>query len=106
MPEQNSSTSSFKQFLLRMLLPLIFILSGAGLLFNYFFEKVIILNSELCGVYKINRIISETHPNEIPIFGSSRAEYGLFPDSLGHDFFNYGLSATQYDVTLFFLEQE
>ena len=106
MPEQNLSISSFRQFLLRMLLPLIFILSAAGLVFNYFFEEKVILNSQLCGAYKVNRIIKETHPNEIPIFGSSRAEYGLFPDSLGKDFFNYGLSAAKYDVVLFFLEQE
>jgi hypothetical protein len=106
MPEQNSSISSFRQFLLRILLPLILIVGGAGYLFNLFFEKNVILKSQICGAYKVNRIINETHNDEIPIFGSSRAAYGIIPDSLGNNYFNYGLAGTQYDVTLFFLDKE
>jgi len=106
MAEQNSSISNFREFLLRVLLPLFFIFSGAGFVFNYFFEKEIILKSPICGAYKVNRIITETHPQEIPIFGSSRAGGGFIPDSLGSDLFNYGLSGTNYDVALFFLKQE
>jgi len=106
MAEPNSSTSSFKRFLVRILLPLVLIISVAGIVFDYFFEKKIILSSELCGAYKVNRILTETHANEIPIFGSSRAEGGFIPDSLGNNYFNYGLSGTKYDVTLFFIEEE
>lgn len=89
-----------------MLLPAVFILAIAGVAFNYFFEQQVILKSQICGAYKVNRIITETHQNEIPIFGSSRAEGSFIPDSLGADFFNYGLSGSKYDVTLFFLEEE
>jgi len=89
-----------------MLLPLIVILSVAGLLFNYLFERMVVFNSQISGAYKVNRMIRETHADEIPILGSSRAEGGFIPDSLGKDFFNYGLSGSKYDVTLFFLEEE
>ncbi len=106
MPEPNSSISSFKQFLIRILLPLILIVSGCGYIFNFFFEKKIVLQNQGCGAYKVNRIINSDYPDEIPIFGSSRAEGGVIPDSLGKNYFNYGLSGSKYDVTLFFLEQE
>lgn len=89
-----------------MLLPAVLILAIAGMAFNYFFEQQVILKSQICGAYKVNRIISETHQNEIPILGSSRAEGGFIPDSLGPNYFNYGLSGSKYDVTLFFLEEE
>lgn len=106
MPEQNSSISNFKHFLARILLPLLLAVAGVGMVFTYFFEKKIIFGSQICGAYKVNRILRETHPDEIPIFGSSRAEGGYIPDSLGTDYFNYGLSGATYDVTLFFLEEE
>ena len=102
----NSSISSFRRFLNRVLLPFIAIVGGAGLLFNYFFEQQFVIKNQGCGAYKVNRILNETDPHEIPIFGSSRAEGCFLPDSLGKNFFNYGLAGTKYDVTLFFLEQE
>src|SRR6185437_1473174 len=106
MPERNLSISSFKRFLLRILLPFAGIISLAGLVFTYVFEQKIILNSQIVGAFKVNRIMKETHPDEIPIFGSSRAEGGFIPDSLGSNYFTYGLSGSKYDVTLFFLEEE
>jgi hypothetical protein len=106
MPEQNSSISSFKQFLMYIMLPLLLITGTAGMVFVYVFEKKVIFGSDICGAYKVNRILNETHSTEIPIFGSSRAEGGYIPDSLGSNYFNYGLSGTTYDVTLFFLEEE
>jgi hypothetical protein len=106
MQEQSSSISNFKLLLGRILLPLILIVGLVGLGFSYLFEKKIILNSEIVGAYKINRIIHETHTDEIPIFGSSRAEGCFIPDSLGGNYFNYGLSGSKYDATIFFLEEE
>jgi hypothetical protein len=106
MSHTNLSTSSFKLFLLKFLLPFILLISGTGFLFGYFFEKEIILNSTISGAYKVNRIINETNPGEIPIFGSSRAESSYIPDSLGKIFFNYGLNGTGPDVMLFFMKEE
>jgi len=106
MAELNSSISNFKRFLARIVLPLILTIGIAGFILDYFFEKEVIFGSQMTGAYKVNRILTKTYPDEIPIFGSSRAEGGFIPDSLGPNFFNYGISATRYDVTLFFLEQE
>jgi len=89
-----------------ILLPAVLILTIVGVAFNYFFEQQVILKSQICGAYKVNRIINETHQEEIPILGSSRAEGGFIPDSLGTGYFNYGLSGSKYNVTLFFLEEE
>ncbi len=64
------------------------------------------MSSEVTGAYKVNRMITETHLDEIAIIGSSRAEGGFIPDSLGSHYFNYGLSGSKYDVALFFLSEE
>jgi hypothetical protein len=77
-----------------------------GLCFNYIFEERVIFKSEISGAYKINRIIKETHPNEIPIFGSSRAQGNFVPSILGENYFNYGIDGAQANIWLFFLEQE
>jgi len=106
MSNQILSISSFKSFLLRVLLPFFVIISLVGFVFQLVFEKYIILNSNSCGAYKVNRLLTYNDPNETPIFGSSRAEFGFVPDTLGKDCFNYGLASTRYDVTTFFLEEE
>lgn len=106
MQQPTSSISNFRLFLTRLLLPLFLIVAVVGLLFSYWFEQKVIYKANLCGAYKVHRIIAEQHDNEMPIFGSSRAEGGYIPDSLGADVYNYGLSGTLYNVTLFFLEEE
>lgn len=106
MQQQTSSISNFKRFVIKLLLPLLVILAVAGYLFSILFEKQVIYKSNLCGAYKVHRIITETHANEMPVLGSSRAEGSYIPDSLGGDVFNYGLAGTKYNVTLFFLDEE
>ena len=106
MLNQNSYTSSFRLFLLKVILQLILLLSISGFMFARMFEKYIILGSQSNGAYKINRIINQNNKDEIPVLGSSRAENAFVPSLLGKNYFNYGLSGTKYDVTLFFIEQE
>lgn len=106
MDTQTSSIFNFKRFCLKILFPLFLCITISGLLFQYFFEKAVILNSSTNGSYKVNRIINETNINEIPIFGSSRAEGSYIPSVLGPDYFNYGMAGTQDDVVLFFLKEE
>jgi hypothetical protein len=77
-----------------------------GLLFQYFFEKNIILGSESSGSYKVNRVLHGDDENEIPIFGASTAQGGFIPGILGPAYFNYGIDGIKEDVILFFLEQE
>lgn len=106
MSQQNLSTSSFKRFCLRIALPLLVGIFGAGFIFSWLFERQVILNSQINGAYKINRIINENNPEETPILGSSRALCAFIPDIIGENYFNYGLSNAQDDVILFFLKEE
>ena len=106
MQEPNSSISNFNKFLLKIFLPLIVILSVMAVVFDYFFERKIVMSSQIAGAYKVNRIVNETHGDEIPVFGSSRADGCFIPDSLGPNYFNYGIIGTRFDVTLFFIEEE
>jgi len=106
MEQTNLSIFDFKKFTLKFLLPFLLIVSVFGYGFNYWFEKHIIFASKLSGASKINRILKENYPDEIPIFGSSRAECNYIPDSLGINFYNYGIGGTKGDVMLFFAKQE
>ncbi len=101
-----SSTSNFKKFFLKIFLPFMALAIVFGMVFQYVFEKKIILNSQINGSYKVNRIINSVNTNEIPIFGSSRAEGGFVPSILGSNYFNYGIAGTQDNVMLFFLKEE
>jgi hypothetical protein len=76
------------------------------LLADFLFTKYFTVTCETCASNKLQRLINETHSNEIPIFGSSRAEKGYLPDSLGNNFYNYGLRSQSFDVTAFLLQFE
>lgn len=106
MKNPNSFTFNFKKFLFRIIIPVSVCIFIVGQLLNYAFEKFVILNSQVGGVSKVNRILIKTSLNEIPILGSSRAEGSFIPELLGDQYFNYGISGTQDDVTIFFLEEE
>lgn len=110
MSRKHSSTSSSKRPAVRpavmktlYFLGLVVII---GLLFQYFFEKNIILGSESSGSYKVNRILCGKDENETPILGASTAQGGFIPGILGPEYFNYGIDGIKEDVILFFLEQE
>ena len=104
------STSNFKQRRARARLIKALLFVGVACLFalsfQYFFEKRVILGSESAAAYKVNRILYQQHPNEIPIFGPSTAQGDLIPSVLGPDFFDYGIDGVREDVLLFFMEQE
>lgn len=106
MQHQNSSIFNFRKFCINFLLPFTISIVMFGLVFNFLFEKYIIFKSEISGASKINKIITEDNSQEIPLFGSSRAEGIFIPDELGTNFYNYGISGTQDNVMLFFLQQE
>ncbi len=102
----NSSISNFKLFATRIIIPTLLLVVLAGWLFQIFFERKIILHREICGDYKVNRIINQTNPNEIPILGASMAQGNFIPDTLGSNYFNYGLDGTGGNVLLFFMKEE
>ena len=106
MHKENSSISNFKKYVLKILFPVLLMVGIMAAVFNFLFERDIILSNENGGAYKINRIISLNDPNEIPIIGSSRAEASFIPEILGSNYFNYGLEGTQENVMLFFIKEE
>lgn len=106
MHKENSSISNFKKYVVKIMLPVGLAVTAISFVFTYFFEQNIILSNESGGAYKINRIINVTDANEIPIFGSSRAEASFVPGILGNNYFNYGLEGTQENVMLFFIKEE
>ena len=106
MNPSNLSTSNFKLFLQKIVLPVVGSIFLLAILFNYFFEQKIILGSEISGAYKVNRMINAINKEEIPIIGSSRAEGSYIPDSLVKNGFNYGMDGTQDNVSLLLLQEE
>lgn len=73
---------------------------------NFAFEKIIIAKTSGSGANKVDRILNHQSDSEIVILGSSRAEGSIIPDSLGENCYNYGLSGTQDNVWIYFLEEE
>jgi hypothetical protein len=103
MEKQNLYIFNFSIFLLKIAT----IVTIIGFAFNFAFEQFIIFESQINGASKVNKILSETVKNEIPIFGSSRAEGSFIPSIIEDEHcFNYGISATSANIWLFFLEQE
>lgn len=106
MKNHSSFTFNFKSFAFRLLIPTAVCLLVIGQLTNYAFENYVVMNSQISGVSKINRILTQTHVKEIPILGSSRAEGSYIPELLGGNYYNYGIPGTQDDVMNFFLTEE
>jgi hypothetical protein len=101
-----SSTSNSKRTRVVKGLCFIGLVCIAACLFQYWFERKIILGSESSAAYKVHRILYSDEKNEIPIIGPSTAQGGLIPGILGPNFFNYGIDGVQDDVMQFFLKEE
>jgi hypothetical protein len=106
METTNSSIFNFKSFLIKFIIPIFFIVIITLYFTNSIFEKYIILKTDISGAYKVNRLINYNYTNEIPIFGSSRAEGSFIPYYIDKNMFNYGMSSTQENVTLALLKIE
>ena len=106
MKPYNSSTSSFKKQVLRIILTYTICIGTFLYLIDVFFTEVIIFNNNISNAHKINRLIANENPEEIPIFGSSKAYRDYFPDSLGVNFYNYGMDAASMEVVNLLLSFE
>lgn len=63
---------------------------------DYLFTSLVIDSNVTTNYYKLKRLAEENHTEEIPLFGSSTVLRGLLPNELGTDFYNYGITATNY----------
>ncbi|MCH2214725.1 MAG: hypothetical protein MK086_06100 [Flavobacteriales bacterium] len=62
--------------------------------------------TDLDNSFKVERLLGETDPKEIPVFGSSKGRSSFIPDSLGETVFNYSMQKCNFDVIFFLLETE
>ena len=104
--ESSSSTSNFKQFLLRFAIPVVVVLAVLFYGLNWVLESTMIYNYDSNGGYKVHRMLYENDVNEIPIYGSSRANGSYIPSLIDSNCFNYGLEKTEIDYLLICLETE
>ena len=76
------------------------------IVFDKVFTKYIVLKNETTNYYKLYRLVHETHNEEIPILGSSTVLRGYLPDTLGSNFYNYGITASNFQKVEFQLKVE
>lgn len=93
-------------FLVRPTFVFIGLFVGIALSADIAFSKWIIMKSELSNEGKLNRLLTSNAPDEIPVFGSSKARSAFIPDSLGENVFNYGMEKCGFDVINFLLSIE
>jgi hypothetical protein len=75
---------------------IIFVVLLLGL--DFIFSNWIIFEKDYANQNKVQRLFTEQHLDEIPVFGSSKARSAFIPDSLGSDVFNYGMEMSNFDV--------
>lgn len=78
-----------------------------ALAIDQFFQHVILpKETELSNSQKVKRLMEENHPDEIPVFGSSKGRSAFIPDTLGENVFNYSMPKCNFDIIEFLLEIE
>jgi hypothetical protein len=105
LPNRNTQLQHFKKLLLRLLLPLLLLGALFCLGLDWFVKNQLIQKTSTHGAAKLYRIL-EPHPDEIPIFGSSRAQCSYIPDTIGSNVYNYGINGIGYAVMDIFLNAE
>jgi len=74
-----------------------FIAMALAVGFDLLFQHVLIpAQQPFANVRKLERIISDDHPEDIPIFGSSIARRAYYCDSIGPGFYNYGMAGSLF----------
>ncbi len=105
LPDRRSQWVQLRKLILRILLPLLLLTTVFALALDWFVSKKLISQTSTHGAAKLFRI-KESRPDEIPIIGSSRALCTYIPDSIGPNFYNYGINGIGYAVMDIFLKQE
>ena len=74
----------------------------ADIVFSRYFTKT----NPVSESNKIYRLAEQTFVDEIPIFGTSRAEKGYFCDAINEQCYNYGFPNQSFDITALLLQFE
>ena len=78
---------------------------GAALGADYLLARGI-AHSEALEAGRLARLAEGRDPEEIPIFGASKAEANYMPEALGPRFYNYGLASASQDVANYLIALE
>lgn len=106
MKKSPSSISSFRALFLRVGLPLLLLALVALPAIDYWVSHSLILANKKTRTFKLNRLFNELHENEIAMFGSSTVYRGYLPDSLGPQFYNYGMYGSNFQKVKLLLDEE
>ncbi|MBK9422067.1 MAG: hypothetical protein IPN44_13625 [Flavobacteriales bacterium] len=74
--------------------------------FDTLLQRWAIFDDPASNPSKVKRLIESEDPEEIPVFGSSKARSSFIPDSLGPTVWNYAMEKCNFDVTEFLMEVE
>jgi flavodoxin len=91
---------------LKLILTLAVFVTSLCLIADFVFSKWFTKTQSVAESNKIYRLAYESHPNEIPIFGSSRVEKGYYCDAINSNCYNYGFPNQSFDVTALLLKLE
>ena len=103
---RDSYMCSFRRFLLFFLLPTLVLTVLLAFGIGYVFERKIILGTDQADAGKLNRYLKSENPQEIPIFGSSRALGSYIPNEIDVNCFNYGYVSTGNSLMFYLLRIE
>lgn len=95
-PSSTSNSKELRKFLLRIILPLAV---GAVVVlgvFDYVTTNYLVFSQPMNGAQKINQAVSIADPNQVGIFGSSRASGSYITTTIHPDAWNYGIEFSQY----------
>lgn len=104
LPSRAKQWQQFGRLLLRIVLPLLLIGLLICLGLDWVVRVKLIGQTPSHGAAKLYRI-QEPHPGEIAIIGSSRALCSYIPDSLGPNYYNYGVNGAGFAVMDIFLKR-
>jgi hypothetical protein len=105
LPTRHAQLHHLKKLALRILLPLLLLAILFCYTLDYIVKTQLIAQTPTHGAAKLSRI-QESRPTEIPIIGSSRALCSYIPDTLGPEYYNYGINGIGFAVMDIFLQQE
>lgn len=105
LPDGKAQISQAMRLLVRIVVPLILIFVCFCIGLDWFVRTRLIGEESTHGAGKLWRI-QTSRPDEIPIIGSSRALCSYIPDTLGPDYYNYGINGIGYAVMDIFLQRE
>jgi hypothetical protein len=105
LPSGKAQWEAAVRLLMRILLPLAAVFILFCLVLDKFVRVQLIGENSTHGAGKLFRI-QATRPLEIPILGSSRALCAFIPDTLGKNYYNYGINGIGYAVMDIFMKRE